>query len=360
MFLSISGGFLNMILLAFAICLIISVVATPFVKKLAFKINAVDKPNDRKVHKKLMPRLGGLAIIISFFIVFSIFHPDSPYFWPIVIGAIIIAITGIVDDIIELSPKYKLLAQLVATLIVVFGGAQIAYVDLPFNITLSFGYLSIPITVLWIIGVTNAINLIDGLDGLAAGVSSIALLTISGLAISLGDTFVAMIGFMLLGSTIGFLFFNFYPAKIFMGDTGALFLGFMIGVLSVLGFKNATLFSLIVPITILGVPLLDTGLAIVRRILNKQPIGKPDKYHLHHCLINLGFGHRQAVILIYLLSALFSIAAIIFTKSTMWGTTITIIALAILIEIVVELTGIISQNYRPLLNLIEGNNGRKK
>lgn len=348
-----------MMLLALAICLIISVVATPFVKKLAFKINAVDRPNNRKVHKTIMPRLGGLAIIISFFIAFSIFHPDSPYFWPIVIGALIIAATGIIDDIVELSAKVKLLAQFVATLIVVLSGAQISYVDLPFNITLDFGYLSIPITIIWIIGVTNAINLIDGLDGLAAGVSSIALLTISGLAISLGDTFVAMVGFMLLGGTVGFLFFNFYPAKIFMGDTGALFLGFMIGVLSVLGFKNATLFSLIVPITILGVPLLDTGLAIVRRILNKQPIGKPDKYHLHHCLINLGFGHRQAVILIYLLSALFSVAAIIFTKSTMWGTTITIIALAILIEIVVELTGIISHNYRPLLNFIEGNSERR-
>lgn len=346
-------------LIAFIVCLVLSLAVTPLVKKIAFKINAVDQPNNRKMHDKVMPRLGGLAIVISFFVGFIVFNPDSPYFWPILIGAIIITITGVLDDMYELTAKTKLLSQTAAAVVVVLGGAQITYVNLPFGTTLEFGLWSIPVTILWIVGVTNAINLIDGLDGLAAGVSAIALITISGLAISLGDTFSAFIGFMLLGSTIGFLFYNFYPAKIFMGDTGALFLGYMIGVVSILGFKNATLFSLIVPITILAVPLLDTSLAIVRRFLNKKPISTPDKLHLHHCLINIGFSHRQAVILIYSMSGLFSLAAIIFTKSTMWGTTITLIALALLIEIVIEITGIVSERYRPILNLI-GNPSKMK
>ncbi|WP_066190588.1 MULTISPECIES: glycosyltransferase family 4 protein [Gracilibacillus] len=349
-----------MMLISFFICLIIALIATPYIKKLALKLNVTDQPNYRKVHDKVMPRLGGLAIIISFFAGFIIFNPDSPYFWPIFIGALVITITGILDDMYELSAKIKLLNQFIAASIVVLGGAQITVVNLPFDYTVEFAYLSIPVTILWIVGVTNAINLIDGLDGLAAGVSSIALITISGLAITLGDTFAAFIGFMLLGSTLGFLFYNFYPAKIFMGDTGALFLGYMIGVVSVLGFKNATLFTLIIPIVILGVPLLDTGLAIIRRIRNKQPWHKPDKLHLHHCLINFGFSHRQAVIMIYMLSALFSLAAIIFTKSTMWGSMITLIAMILLIEIVVEITGIIGKNYRPILNLIEASNQKDK
>lgn len=230
---------------------------------------------------------------------------------------------GIVDDKYQLAARYKFIVQLVAAIIVVLSGLEITYINFPFGHVIEFGYFSIPITILWIVGITNAINLIDGLDGLAGGVSIIALITIGGLAISLGDPFVALISFLLIGSTLGFLVFNFYPAKIFMGDTGAMFLGYMIGVLSILGFKNATLFSLIVPIAILGVPILDTLLAIVRRVVHKKPLYSPDKMHLHHCLLNLGFGHRQTVILIYCIGALFSVVAIIFNQSTMWGTTIT-------------------------------------
>ncbi|MCT2535126.1 undecaprenyl/decaprenyl-phosphate alpha-N-acetylglucosaminyl 1-phosphate transferase [Aquibacillus koreensis] len=345
--------------IALVICLLISVFITPYIKKLAIRIGAVDQPSQRKVHLKVMPRLGGLAIYISFVVGFIVFNPDSPYFWHILVGATLITAIGFLDDLYELTAKVKFIVQIVAASIVVLGGAQINFVNLPFGETVHFGYLSIPITILWIVGVTNAINLIDGLDGLAAGVSSIALITISGLAISLGDTFVSMIGFILLGSTLGFLVYNFYPAKIFMGDTGALLLGYMIGVLSILGFKNATLFSLIVPITILGVPILDTFFAIVRRVIQRKPLSAPDKLHLHHCLIKLGFGHRQTVILIYVMSALFSIAAIIFTKSTMWGSTITLFAMLLLIEITVEITGLISDKYRPILRLLQGSRMRK-
>ncbi|BAM48162.1 glycosyltransferase family 4 protein [Amphibacillus xylanus] len=337
---------------AVLICFGLSLILTPLVKKLAFRIGAVDHPNKRKVHQTIMPRLGGLAIFFSFVIGILFFQPDGQYELPIALGAILIMIVGIIDDKYQIKARYKFIVQLIAALIIVLSGLEITYINFPFGHVIEFGYLSTPITILWIVGITNAINLIDGLDGLAGGVSTIALLTIGGLAISLGDIFVALISFLLVGSTLGFLVFNFYPAKIFMGDTGALFLGYMIGVLSILGFKNATLFSLIVPIAILGVPILDTLLAIIRRAVHKKPLYSPDKMHLHHCLLNLGFGHRQTVILIYCISALFSLAAIIFNQSTMWGTTITFFAMAILIELMIELTGIISVNYRPLLNFL--------
>jgi len=334
------------------LCFLVALILTPLVKKLAFLIGATDQPNKRKIHTGIMPRLGGLAIIGSFTVGMIIYQPHSHFKWPLLIGAVLIMLIGIVDDIYPLSARYKFIVQFIAAFIVVLNGVEMTFINLPFGYTLEFGYLSIPITVLWIVGITNAINLIDGLDGLAGGVSTIALLTIAGLAIMLGDPFVATIAFMLAGSTLGFLVFNFYPAKIFMGDTGALFLGYMIGVLSVLGFKNATLFSLIVPIAILGVPIIDTLFAIVRRAAYKKPLYAPDKLHLHHCLLNLGFTHRQTVILIYAMSGLFSIAAILFSRSVMWGSTLLFFLVTILVELLIELTGLIGNDYRPLLNAI--------
>ena len=189
----------SMLYLTLFICFITSILITPLVKKLAFKIGATDKPNQRKVHQKIMPRLGGLAIFFSFLIGYLVLQPDSKYALPILIGSIIIIITGVLDDMIELSAKIKLGGQLVATLIVVvYGGVQIDFINLPFGGKLEFGMLSIPITVLWIVGITNAINLIDGLDGLAAGVSSIVLITISGMAIMMGNVFVTSMGFIVL------------------------------------------------------------------------------------------------------------------------------------------------------------------
>lgn len=343
-----------MLYIAIAICFVLSLIITPFIKKFAIYIGAVDHPNDRKVHKKVMPRLGGLGIFLSFFIGFMIFLPETMTAWPILVGAIIITATGVLDDLFELSPKMKLAGQLLAAGVTVLGGVQLEFITLPFSDErIEFGYLAIPITIIWIIAITNAINLIDGLDGLAAGVTAIALLTISGLAVTMGSPLLALIGFLVFGSTLGFLVYNFHPAKIFMGDTGALFLGYMISVISIMGlFKNVALFSLIVPIIILGVPILDTVFAIVRRVVQKKPISAADKFHLHHCLLRLGFSHRQTVILIYAMSGMFSIAAILFTRATMWGSTVIIFTLLILVELIVEVTGLVGKNYRPLLNLI--------
>lgn len=347
------GGF-KLGYIALAISFIASIAITPYIKKLAIRIGAFDQPNARKVHTEIMPRLGGLAIFLSFLAGFLIFLPDTMRFWPIIVGALIIITIGVLDDLMELSARTKLAGQLAAAGVAVFGGVQIDFITLPFGDRVEFGFWAIPITLLWIVGVTNAINLIDGLDGLAAGVSSIALITISAMAISMGNMLIALIGLILLGSTLGFLVYNFYPAKIFMGDTGSLFLGYMISILAVMGlFKNVAVFSLIVPIIVLAIPILDTLFAIIRRIVQKKPLSAPDKFHLHHCIIRLGFTHRQTVIMIYAMSGLFSVAAIIFTRATMWGSTLLLIVLLVVVELIVEITGLIDKNYRPLLNLIQ-------
>ncbi|WP_170008247.1 glycosyltransferase family 4 protein [Bacillus fonticola] len=341
-----------MIYLTLALSFIISVLVTPFVKRMAIKVGATDKPNQRKVHQKIMPRLGGLAIYISFLLGYLILRPEDPATWPLLVGATIIVMTGMIDDIRELSPKLKLLGQFTAAIVVVvWGGIQVEFINLPFGGQLEFDVWSIPFTLLWIIGVTNAINLIDGLDGLAAGVSSIALITIAGMAFIMGDTFVMITAGIVLASTLGFLVYNFHPAKIFMGDTGALFLGFVISVVSLMGFKNVTVISFIIPIIILGVPISDTLFAIIRRIVNKKPLSAPDKSHLHHCLLRLGFTHRQTVLVIYAIAAFFGITAIIFSQAKVWGAILILLLLSLLIELFAEKVGLVNENFRPLLKI---------
>jgi UDP-GlcNAc:undecaprenyl-phosphate GlcNAc-1-phosphate transferase len=342
-----------MLFFTLVVCFSISILITPFVKKLAYKVGATDRPNYRKVHQTLMPRLGGLAIYISFLVGVIILQPENPHSIYIMIGGAIIVITGIFDDIYELSARIKLAAQIDAAIIVIlFGGLQVTFINLPFGGLFEFGYLSIPFTILWVIGITNAINLIDGLDGLAAGVSSIALLSISGMAIIMGNMYVAAIGSILLTSTLGFLYYNFHPAKIFMGDTGALFLGYMISVLSLLGFKNVTFVSFIVPVIILGVPISDTIFAILRRLINNQPLSSPDKSHLHHCLLRLGYTHRQTVLLIYAMAAFFGLAAVIFSQAKLGGSIVLVAVLVFIIEIIAEKIGLFGREFHPLLNFI--------
>ncbi|WP_068986516.1 MULTISPECIES: glycosyltransferase family 4 protein [Lysinibacillus] len=342
---------------------IASILLTPLVKRLAFRIGAVDAPNYRKVHARIMPRLGGLAIFLAFLIGIAMLYPfligvlpwhTSEYsLLAIIIGACIIVATGVIDDMREISAKAKMLGQLAAALIVIFvGGIQIDEVNLPFVGELDFGLLSIPLTILWIIGITNAINLIDGLDGLAAGVSTIALITLAVMAFNMDNMFVLAIAAILAAASSGFLFYNFHPAKIFMGDTGALFLGFMISVLALLGFKNVTFVSLIIPIIILGVPISDTFFAIVRRVRMKKKWSDPDKSHLHHRLLDMGFTHRQTVLLIYGIAMMFGLAAVIFSMAKVWGAILLIAVILTAIEIFVEIIGLAGKNYKPLLNFV--------
>jgi UDP-GlcNAc:undecaprenyl-phosphate GlcNAc-1-phosphate transferase len=344
-----------MFFLTLIICFMTAILLTPIVKKFAFIIGATDKPEQRKVHQNIMPRLGGLSIYLSFIIGVIIINPTEQYHLPILFGSLIIIFTGMLDDIKDISPGIKLSGQIVAAfIVVVMGNMNVEFINLPFGGQVNFGPLSIPLTMLWIIGVTNAINLIDGLDGLAAGVSSIALFTIAGMAAVMGNTYVMVIALIVAVSSLGFLVFNFYPAKIFMGDVGSQFLGYIIGVLSLLGFKNITFISLIIPIIILGVPISDTFFAIIRRLVNRKPISAPDKSHLHHCLLRTGFTHRQAVLLIYAMSSICGLAAFIFSQATMWGSLIVIAILLLVIELFVEKIGLVREDYKPLLNLIKG------
>lgn len=324
-------------------------------------IGAVDAPRERHSHKRVTPTLGGIAIFLSFSIGFFLAPIDKTGFLPVYIGALIIIITGFIDDIVELSPKLKLLGQiLVALCVTVWGNVVIEFINVPFYGQIDFGWLAVPISMIWIIAIINALNLIDGLDGLSSGISIIALMTIAGMAVILKDTFVAPVAFLLAAAVFAFLLFNFPPASIFMGDTGALFLGYMIAVLSLMGFKNVTFISLLVPLIILGVPLSDTFFAIIRRLKKRTPISAADRSHIHHRLLALGFTERQTVLLIYCMALLFSLAGFVFSFSTAWGSLLLLGLLILCIEVVVEFIGLISEDYRPVLNILQKIHRKRK
>lgn len=328
---------------------VISLIITPLMIKVSPLIGALDKPNKRKVHTVPVSMLGGVVLLISFLVSLVIGHPLEREYLPIVIGAILINFLGLIDDLYDLKPIVKLIGQIAISSIVVYYDITLDLITLPFGIIIEFGIFSVPMTILWIVAVTNAINLIDGLDGLAAGVSLIALCTIGFISILQQNIFIMMICSVLIGSILGFIRYNFYPAKIFLGDNGALMLGYIIGVLSLLGFKNITLISLFFPIIILAVPFIDMLVAMIRRYRQGKPIMQADKSHLHHKLLELGYTHPQTVILIYSIAILFSIASIILYLSTSWGAVLIGFMILITIEMIVELTGLIDESYRPLL-----------
>lgn len=305
----------------------------PFIKKVALHVNAMDIPNGRKVHTAPMPRLGGLGIYMGFLLGYILFGEMSIRMNAILIGSIVIIITGIVDDINPIPAKVKFLFQIIAASVVTFYG-DILLRDLSaFGFYLDFGIFSYPITIIFIVGIINCINLIDGLDGLAAGLSSIYFLTIGIVIVGWTNDFGldAMITFIMLGATLGFLCHNFNPAKIFMGDSGSMFLGYIIAVIALLGFKNVTLTTLLAPICLLAIPIMDTLFAILRRLINKKPIDEPDKEHLHHQLLNLNLSHRNTVLVIYLIDILFAAAMLVYI---LYNNTIGIIMYAILFVIV--------------------------
>ncbi len=341
---------------------------TPLVKKFAVRIGAMDTPNARKVHTRIMPRLGGLGIFLAFIITVAALLPfvsawfttrDMSFVSAFLVGGSIIVLIGALDDRFELSAKVKLLGQIVAASVVVFGfNIRVDFVNIPFQDAYSSleTWVSIPLTILWIVGVTNAINLIDGLDGLAAGVSGIAIGTIAVMSFLMGNTMIALMCLVLLGSIIGFLFFNFHPAKIFMGDTGSLFLGFSLAMLSMLGFKQIAVVSFITPLIIIGVPLSDTLFAIIRRAVQRKPIFSPDKGHLHHCLRELGFSHRQTVLIIYGIAAFFGVLAIIQSSAAMfeanWVTFVVICIMMFFLQVGAEVIGLVSKTRKPVINFL--------
>lgn len=299
---------------AFASAFAISMVMTPFAKKFSEKVGAIDYPKARGMHTKPMPRLGGIAIVLGFMITVLLLYRfvndiNIKHFIGFIAGAIVIVCVGIVDDSRNLPARVKLIFQIIAALLVIGSGIRINVVMWP--VTYYLQKLSAPITLIWIIGVTNAVNLIDGLDGLAAGVSSIASLCLMVLCILTGTESAVMFTAALAGSCLGFLPRNFNPAEIFMGDTGATFLGYVLAVTSIIGvFKGYAILALIVCLLSLGLPILDTLCAMLRRMVTHQPIMQADRGHLHHKLIDRGYTQKQAVLILYGISALLAALAI--------------------------------------------------
>jgi len=304
---------LGPVVLAFILVL----AGTPFVRKIAIKYRVLDKPTDRKVHKKLMPRLGGLAICLGFWAAVLLTQQLTREVAGLLTGGLLICLVGVWDDYRSVSPRVKLVFQVAAAAIVIAMGVRVDFVTNPAGGIFSLYYLSYPVTILWIIGVTNAVNLIDGLDGLAAGVSAIAAVTLGIVSFIEGFGQIGMLSFILAAGALGFLKYNFYPAKIFMGDTGALFLGFNLAVLAIMGLtKSTTVVSVFLPVVILGIPIIDTMLAIVRRFFSRKPIFSADKEHLHHRLLAIGLTHRRTVLTIYGVSILLGLSAVLMTQVT--------------------------------------------
>lgn len=295
---------------------LISFAMTPVVRVLAFKIGAIDIPLDqRRMHKKPIPRIGGLAIYAGFVAATAIFCEPNPALISIWIGGLVLVVLGMFDDVFRLNAVLKFLVQIAAAVIAVLNGVVIDNISIGGHYYV-FGVWSIPISVLWIVGLTNAINLIDGLDGLSCGVSAICSTSILGVVLLMGDTETALIMALLTAACIGFMPFNKNPAKIFMGDTGALFLGYTLAVMSVHGvFKIHTVVSFLVPMAIFALPLLDTTIAIIRRLLSGRSPFSPDRGHLHHKLIDMGFTQKNAVRILYAICALLGLVAIVFTDA---------------------------------------------
>ena len=310
------------IIAAFAVAAVLSYFFTPPVKNFAHKVGAIDVPKDaRRMHKKPIPRLGGLAIYGGFLCSILIFGQLDETMLCVLLGAAIIVALGIFDDVLALGAKLKFVVQIVAAAIpVCISDLQIGLFtnlnplsDTPF---VHLGILAVPVTIIWIVGITNAVNLIDGLDGLAVGVSSIAAITMLAVALLTGNMPIAITMAALAGACIGFMPYNLNPAKIFMGDTGSTFLGYMLAPVSIMGlFKFYAVISFAVPFLILGLPIFDTANAIIRRVAAGRSPMSPDRGHVHHKLIDMGFNQKQAVAILYAISATLGLTAVVLTSS---------------------------------------------
>lgn len=342
------------ICLSFIVTFLISLVLVPFVGKITKKLGIIAHTNNRTIHKGIIARTGGYAIYISFLIGAMIFLKTDIQINSILLGGFIIFLTGFYDDIHDLSPKLKMLGQIIAALIVIFyGGISLKGFSIPF-LPSQFSYvIAIIITIGWIVGVTNAVNLIDGLDGLCGGISIIVLVTISLTSLTYGRTDISSLSLLLAGAISGFLVYNFHPASIFLGDCGALFIGFMIAVISLLGFgyKSSSFFTLGAPIVVLMVPIMDTLIAIVRRKVHHKSFSEADRNHLHHKLMfSLELGQTKSVLILYGATILFSFCSYLYLYDKI-AATILFLTLMLLFEIFVEATNMIDRKYKPVLTI---------
>ncbi|MDL2273522.1 undecaprenyl/decaprenyl-phosphate alpha-N-acetylglucosaminyl 1-phosphate transferase [Oscillospiraceae bacterium OttesenSCG-928-G22] len=314
--------FILMLLAALFVAGIIAYASTPFVKALAVRIGAMDVPkDDRRMHKTPVPRIGGLAIFFGFFVSVLLFADITREIQGILIGVVIIVVLGLIDDITPLKAWLKFIVQILAACVVVLHGVRIDMLTNPifFSETTVLVFpepVAWVLTVLWIVAITNAVNLIDGLDGLAVGVSTIATFSMLLIAIMVSEANIAMILAALAGACVGFMPYNMNPAKIFMGDTGATFLGFILATMSIQGlFKSYAIISFAVPFLILGLPIFDTVAAVFRRIKLKKSPMSADRGHVHHKLIDMGFSQKQSVAILYVLSTILGLTAVVLTAS---------------------------------------------
>lgn len=331
---------------------VMSVCLTPIVNFIGGKLDVYAEMNNRTVHTKKIARIGGLAIYLSFILSLSVFLEGADdSINAILIGGTVMFLGGLLDDMVNLKPLQKLGFQIIAAFILMFyGSVSLEVIRLPLNVTINMGLISIIVTLIWITGITNAVNLIDGLDGLAGGIATIMLLVMASLAMIEGREDICILSLILAGSCIGFLVFNMHPASIFMGDCGALFLGFIISAISLLGFQSSTLITLGLPILLMAVPIIDTLSAILRRALNGKKFTEADKNHLHHVLMRR-FGHRNTVLILYAVTALFGAVSYVYIINT----TIGLIMLAVLLitfELFIEVSHMISPKYKPILGFI--------
>lgn len=316
-----------------------SLIYVPICKRIANHIGAIDEPNERKVHKKPMPRLGGLAIYASFITGYMLFGNITTQMISILIGGFIIILTGIMDDIKPLRARTKFLAQILAACIVVFYGKIYLTEASMLGIYMNFGNWGTLVSLFLIVGAINAINLIDGLDGLAAGTCSIYFITMAiiGLTKNVYGGLDVILCTIMIGSTLGFLIYNFNPASIFMGDTGSMFLGYMIAIISLLGFKTMTFTSFVIPILIMFIPIMDTALAILRRLIKRESIGTPDKEHFHHQLLSRTSSVKKTVLLIYFVNICFSSVSILYSLGdTKHATILYVILMAIVLFFILK------------------------
>ena len=308
-------------LLAMGLAAVVSFLATPLVKTLAYKVGAIDVPKDnRRMHKVPIPRLGGLAIFLAFLLSTLVFADIDRQMQGILLGAVMIVVLGVMDDIMALKALPKLIVQIAAAGVAVYYGCRIQFLSNPNVFSdmtyVNLGWLSVPITIIWIVAITNAVNFIDGLDGLAVGVSAISTASLIVIALMVAEVNIAIILCALFGACLGFIPYNFNPAKIFMGDTGATFLGYILATLSVTGlFKMYAIISFAVPFLILGVPIFDICFAVLRRVAHGQSPMHADRVHIHHRLIDMGFSQKQSVAIAYMLTAILGLAAVLLTSS---------------------------------------------
>ena len=303
---------LGLVACTLGVSFLVAVITTPIVKSLAQKVGAMDDPTKdkepgRRIHKLPVPRMGGLAIFLGFLVSVLLFGTLDSQIRGLMLGAVVIVVLGVFDDIYDLPAKFKFVVQIIAALVAVFSGNVITHL-----FTYPLGWLAIPVSVIWIVGVTNAVNLIDGLDGLACGVSTISSMTLLIIAILAREAQTPILVAALVGGCLGFLPYNLNPAKIFMGDTGSTFLGFALGVISIQGlFKHYMFISFVVPFLMLGLPIFDTCFAFVRRIAHGQSPMRADRSHVHHRLIDMGFSQKQAVAILYIISAILGLSAVV-------------------------------------------------